>query len=296
MKQFNDFTLVIQGPLHKNGLYAIVEYYRHYTDNIILSYWNTDDEKLKQYAVQLSKNYGIKLVENDFYKTMFFNNQNVYYQVYTTRNGLLDFCTSEFTIKMRCDQIYGNLIPMFESIRNNPDNYNCVNLHFRPDNLYKFHPSDKMIGCNTKLLKRAFNIAFYRIVKEGILLVAGVYNYTEYDDIDIKLFIDKNKFDYFDTYNFSDVNRKMVTNYGEKPLIGTAMMLPSGYIGIVPEVLIGTSFLMAKGILPEWNKSKEQMKENFNIVRVEDMLPYINKDGENVIEHNWVEINNLGEL
>jgi hypothetical protein len=76
-------------------------------------------------------------------------------------------------------------------------------------------------------------------------------------------------------------------------MLGTIQILPAGYIGIVPEMLIGTSFLFSKNIFPNPDDSINIVKNNFNIVKVEDMGPYVNKFGSNEIEHNSLEIDNI---
>jgi L-cysteine desulfidase len=60
-------------------------------------------------------------------------------------------------------------------------------------------------------------------------------------------------------------------------------------------MVIGTSFLFSKKIFPNPENSVELVKEHFNIVKVEDMVPYVNKQGTNEVEHNSLEIDRIEE-
>jgi WavE lipopolysaccharide synthesis len=287
MKPYNDFTLMFQGPLHKNFIYGLLNNYREYTDNIVISHWDTDNLELLEYL----KEYNIphKLVTNTFHKKYnVYHNQNVYYQAYTTLRGMREV-TTPFVLKMRTDQWYGNLVPMFEAVRNNPNKYVCVNLHFRPEVLVKYHASDKLIGGNTSDMLRTFEIAEHRIVNNPVALMAGAYMYTD----DRNIISEQDMLNDLAIYSYADPSRKLATQYPETPLLGTIQIFPSGYIGIAPEMVMGTSYLFAKGIYPSPKDSVRIVKENFHIVKVEDMLPYINKDGTSDIEHNSMEIHSI---
>jgi hypothetical protein len=287
MKPFNDFTLVIQGPLHENSIYGLLNNYKEYTDNIILSHWDSDDMEMLRYISEYNLN--VKIITNKMHIDYnVFNGQNVYYQVYNTLEGLKEVKT-KYVIKLRTDQWFGNLTPFFESVKNNKEKYTCSNLHFRPDNLYKFHPSDKLIGGKTELIKKTFELSLYRLKNNVQALMAGAYMYSDDKSICSPDLFKK----YIKTYSYSDPTRPLATQYPDHPMLGTIQILPAGYIGIVPEMLIGTSFLFSKNIFPNPDDSINIVKNNFNIVKVEDMVPYVNKFGSNEIEHNSLEIDNI---
>ena len=289
MKQFNDFTLVIQGPLHENSIYGLLNNYKEYTDHIIVSHWDTDNTELLQYISEY--NLPVKVITNKMHTDYnVFNGQNVYYQVYNTLQGLREV-TTKYVIKLRSDQWFGNLLPFFDAIKSNPDKYTCSNLHFRPDNLYKYHPSDKLIGGDSEFITNTFEIALYRLKNNVQALMAGAYMYSDDSSICTPDLINQ----FIKNYSYSDSNRTLITQYPDTPLLGTIQILPAGYIGTVPEILIGTSFLFSKKIFPDPNNSVKIVKDNFFIVKVEDMVPYVNKFGNNEIEHNSVEINNIEE-
>jgi len=285
MKPYNDFTLVFQGPLHKNFIYGLLNNYTTYTDNIIISYWDTDDKELLEYL----KDKNFTLIENKFHICFKeYNNQNIYYQTYTTLKGL-EKVNTKYVIKLRTDQWFGNLSPFFNEVINNPDKYNCVNLHFRPDYLYKFHPSDKVIGGLTKNILDTFKLTLYRLQNHQIPLISGAYMFTEEENIISKEELLK----IIQLYSYNSSSRTLYTSYPNPPEIGSPQYLPGGYIGIVPEMVIGTSFLLSMGIFPDPNNSINIVKSHFNIIRVEDMVPYVNKQGTNQIEHNSIEIDNI---
>lgn len=284
MKKYNNFTLVFQGPLHQNFIYGLLNNYQNYTDNIIISHWDTDNLELLKYLEEY--NIPSKIITNKFHKNLnVFNGQNVYYQVYTTLKGMEEVNT-EYVLKLRTDQWFGNLEPFFDAVIKNEDKYVCSNLHFRPDSLIKYHPSDKLIGGKTNLLLETFKIALNRIQNNTQILLAGGYMYSDDREVCTDELITK----YLKLYNYSDSNRVLVTKYPDIPQIGTIQLLPAAYIGTVPEILIGTSFLFAKKIFPNPDNSIDIVKNNFKIVRVEDMLPYVNKSGTNEVEHNSIEI------
>jgi hypothetical protein len=287
MKPYNDFTLMFQGPLHKNFIHGLLNNYKTYTDNIVISHWDTDDIDLLEYLHEY--NIPHKLVTNTFHKEYnVYHNQNVYYQVYTSLRGMQKV-TTPYVLKMRTDQWYGNLVPMFEAVRKYPNKYVCANLHFRPESLVKYHGSDKLIGSNTADMLKTFEVAEHRVVNNAVALAAGAYMYTD----DRAIITEEEMLNDLAIYSYAMPNRPLATQYPEKPLLGTIQIFPSGYIGISPEMVISTSYLLAKEIYPSPAKSAEIVKEHFYIVKVEDMVPYVNKDGTSEIEHNSLEIHTI---
>jgi hypothetical protein len=71
--------------------------------------------------------------------------------------------------------------------------------------------------------------------------------------------------------------------------------LPPGYC-LSPEVLIGTSLVVAKGFTLDRDKSREQMKECFEIVMAEDMKPYLSKYDSSWIPHDGAEIHSIEDI
>lgn len=290
-KPYNNFTLVIQGPVHQNSIYGALNNYKDYTDNIIFSHWDNDkDKELLQHLVDAEVPH--RVLENKFIKANLntFNGQNVYYQIYTTLVGL-KHVTTEYVLKLRSDQWFGNLEPMFKAVLEHPEKYVCANFHFRPDKFLKYHAADKLIGSRTLNLLGTFQKALHRVEHNAQPLLAGAYMYDDDRTIVTEELLNRD----IKSYSYANTQRVIATQYGQTPEVGTIQILPGAYIGTVAEILIGTSFLLAKRIYPDPLKSIEIVKNNFHIVRVEDMTPYVNKDGNNVIEHNAEEIHNIDQ-
>lgn len=289
MKPYNDFTLMFQGPLHKNFIYGLLNNYKEYTDHIVISHWDTDDLQLLDYLGE--HNIRHTRVTNKFHTEYnVYHNQNVYYQVYTSVKGM-EQVTTPFVMKLRTDQWFGNLVPMFEAVRTYQNKYVCANLHFRPDALVKYHASDKLIGGNTNDMLETFKIADHRIRHNAVALMAGAYMFTD----DRSVVSEERMLQDLAIYSYNNPNRSLVTTYPRKPLLGTIQTFQSQYIGVAPEIVISTSYLFAKKIYPSPEDSVSIVKNNFHVVRVEDMLPYVNKEGEDDVEHNSVEISSIEE-
>ena len=290
-KKYNNFTLVIQGPVHQNSIYGALNNYKDYTDNIVFSHWGTDKDK--ELLRHLTENdIPHMVVENTFTKASYnvFNGQNVYYQIYTTLAGLSKVKT-EYVIKLRSDQWFGNLEPMFEAVLKNPNKYTCSNFHFRPDKFLKYHASDKVIGGRTDYIVATFKKALHRVTNNAQVLLSGAYMYDDDQTVATPALLDRD----VKAYSYANVNRVIATQYGQVPEVGTIQILPGGYIGTVAEILIGTSFLLSRGIYPDPMNSIDIVKRNFHVVRVEDMTPYVSKDGSNTIEHNTEEIHDISQ-
>ena len=283
--------MVVQGPIHQNSIYGALNNYTSYTDHIIFSHWDTDtDKELLQHLTDASIPH--RTIENKFERASFnvFNGQNVYYQIRTTLAGLKEV-TTEYVIKLRSDQYFGDLKPIFEAVLANPEKYNCANFHFRPDRFLKYHASDKMIGGRTDLIRGDFEKSLYRVVNNVQPLLAGAYMYDDDRTIATEELLSRD----VKAYSYANVNRVLATQYGQIPEVGTIQLLPGGYIGTVSEILIATSFLLHKRIYPDPIRSVEIVKQNFFIVQAEDMTPYVNKDGGNTIEHNAEEIHDINQ-
>ena len=126
----------------------------------------------------------------------------------------------------------------------------------------------------------------HRLKNNTQALLAGAYMYSDNRDICTESLIKK----HIKVYDYGNAQRTLFTQYPQVPEIGTIQVLPAAYIGSVPEVIIGTSFLIAKNIFPDPENSIDIVKNHFEIVRVQDMVPYVNKTGTSEIEQNSIEI------
>lgn len=133
------FSIVIQGKANQISIDHIREYQKF--GKVILSCYAEDD--LSGFYIPDD----VTIVRGIFPTTNVFNGTNLYRQVFTTLNGV-QASRSDFTIKVRSDERYGNLEPFLKTLIENPFKYVTNNIYFKgtPEPL---HPSDHMIGMNT---------------------------------------------------------------------------------------------------------------------------------------------------
>mgnify|MGYP003133812449 FL=1 len=81
-------------------------------------------------------------------ESLIYNNSNIGYQTVTTLKGL-EHVKTKYAIKLRCDEIYTDISPIIERIKDNPDKLVTNDVYFLPDPFVKFHPSDHIIGGTT---------------------------------------------------------------------------------------------------------------------------------------------------
>jgi hypothetical protein len=119
----NDFTIVVQGPLHERSL-GNVHNYQKFGD-VIISCWDTCD-KSQLFGL------GVELVvssESDYDFTDVINPQNLYRQCITTLNGIRAAKT-EYVIKVRSDEYYTDLSFIVDNLRANPSKIVVGNTFF----------------------------------------------------------------------------------------------------------------------------------------------------------------------
>jgi hypothetical protein len=142
-------------------------------------------------------------------------------------------------------------------------------------------------GGSRKLLEETIRIMYQRITNNVPAMMAGAYMYTD----DRNIVSEERMMKDMGVYEQKNSPQPVTVDRHSKPLLGTVKIFTNSYIGLVPEVILGSSFLLAKGIYPDPIRVKEITKEHFDIVKVEDMMPYLNKNGTEEIEHSGVEIN-----
>lgn len=271
------FTIVLQGPAHPNTAPAARSWGRY--GHVIISTWEGSDvEELKKQVP-----WATFVVHNKFeVPASTYNRQNVYLQCITSLGGI-DLADTEYVIKARSDTFIGNPEPFIVACMAFPDRYVCSNLHFRPDATFKFHASDKIIGGAAEEIRNTFQLSKERCERDGILLNSGIYDYT---------FNHKGC-----PYKYWQAGESVTkTSHEQVPIIGLPCELPFGYVGVYPEVLLSTSYLIQKGLEIDRAKSRQLMYENFWVVAIEECLPYSNKDGWPHPEHNWHEISHINQL
>lgn len=244
-----EFSTVIQGRIHRHSLDGVLNYKKY--SEVIISGWH--DPKcphmshpgLKEGTLVLTPVMKPQILKN------YFNAKNLYLQIITTLQGLYQVRTP-YVIKVRSDESFSNLVP-FQNLVKTTKKVVSSNIYFRPDKVYKFHMSDHMIGCSTKEMIKAFELAKYRCEKHMYFLDRGITYYSDDNDL------------------ASDADRKRILSATpSKPL---RMSLP-------PETILCTSFLMNRKKKVSNEQSKTLMLENFAVCRVEWLGKCRFKDGK----------------
>jgi hypothetical protein len=156
-----DITFVIQGPANPISIKNINNLLNF--GNVIISCYEKDN--IEKFNISSE----VKIIKNSFPENHPFlhpliNSQNGFLQAYTTLSGLKNVET-EFAIKMRGDESFEDFSFFISKMKENPEKYTTVNFFFRKDSYCKFHPCDHLFGSKTELLKKTFEILFYKNIK-----------------------------------------------------------------------------------------------------------------------------------
>lgn len=100
-------------------------------------------------------------------KNNYCNIYNVYYQVYTTYDGLKR-CTTEYCVKTRCDELYCDWQEYLSNMRRYPHKLMCNNVYFYKSRRCVYHASDHIIGCHTALFKKFMHFAKHLLETNNI--------------------------------------------------------------------------------------------------------------------------------
>lgn len=133
----NDCTILLQGRISDECLKLWIDNYAHY--KIVLSIW--EDENISEYNIP--DNW--KVVINQYPLIRFKPEANLDYQIITTLKGLSKVDT-KWVIKMRCDEYWSNIEKIYNKMKQSPEKIISGSMFFRKWGIYKFHPSDKILG------------------------------------------------------------------------------------------------------------------------------------------------------
>lgn len=183
--KYNDVTIVIQGGDTPTTIISICLAFIN--ANIVISTWNQYNfSKIEQ----IVKNFG------------YHNRSNIYYQIYTTLEGLKKVKSTKFTIKIRSDEIYSNYDYLAKLMVKQPEHLITGNQFIRPNWKYPYHISDHLIGGKTENLlimfsnakqliesRKVHHLFFdkYRQVPEQVLTVSyllGLNPYHKFSPLD----------------------------------------------------------------------------------------------------------------
>jgi hypothetical protein len=136
---YDDLSIVLQGVIINSTIDFLCILFMY--GRLILSTWDK---------------YDFPTVKANLEEQKIFNNQNIYYQVYTTIRGLYEVKT-KYVLKVRSDEIYSDLKDLIDEIFINPDKIITTNIFIRRVNHFSYHCSDHLIGGLTKNIIKMFN-------------------------------------------------------------------------------------------------------------------------------------------
>jgi hypothetical protein len=149
----SDYTVIIQGPMCRESIDNIKEYYKH--ANVIISTWS--NSLFSNDVIQEIEKYAKIIVSEPIYISKNYLNQaNILYQSLSTYNGLINVNT-KFSIKVRSDEKFTDLSKLLDKHKKNTDKIICSNIFFRKPKLYAYHISDHIICGRTDILLKSFD-------------------------------------------------------------------------------------------------------------------------------------------
>lgn len=159
----DDFTLIIQGPIHRNMI-TMAMLHPHLTT--IISTWDDSSwthptieeylQPIKRPNLQIIINRPIKQEKLD----RVYNKQNRYLQFFTTQKALM-WTQTKYAIKVRSDEYYSNLDPIIHALLLEDNKMITNDVFFRRIEYLRYHPSDHIICCKTEKFKDLISRLMY---------------------------------------------------------------------------------------------------------------------------------------
>lgn len=151
------FDLIIQGPLNQTSLDKVDELSQEF-ENVIISHWDCDDF---QYSSVVRDN--ITIISQPLpgrEKTHgVIKDSTFYYSICSTFLGLQS-CTSEYTIKMRSDEIYSDFTVLKEKLLEDDEKFVFGNIFAKPWSHSPYHIGDHLFAAKTEHLYASYKILF----------------------------------------------------------------------------------------------------------------------------------------
>jgi len=185
---FEDFTLVIQGPVHRNiNTMALL----HPNVNTIISTWDDPTwthPTVREYLEPLRRE-NLQIIVSKLPKKekmdKMFNKQNRYYQFLSTFKGL-QWVQTKYAIKVRSDEYYSNLEPLMMTFLQDTDKLVTNDVFFRRSEYLRYHPSDHIICGQTEKMRRLFELLMYDCQFNHDML-----KFAPFDQHDFFLFVEQ---------------------------------------------------------------------------------------------------------
>ena len=162
-------TVVIKGPLNPNSLNDIPAYLPY--ANVIISAWESGDgssympainKTHLNHAIELSNLDGVTLLLNSYQslpeyfkseisrvKNTDAGNRITMKLLFYSSAPAIRICKTPYVIVTRSDSSYPDLRSMLAKMESNKEKIVTINVNFRPDYSWKFHPADHVFGGHT---------------------------------------------------------------------------------------------------------------------------------------------------
>lgn len=161
MAHSDKVTFIIQGPLTIYTTLMLYRYHKSYPFILVMP--KTMPPKTEILLKEIRS-----MMEDSEYKVSLFmyddvvpegtlNEQNRYYQFLSTHLGLTA-CKTQYAVKIRSDEFYSDMTPFIEEMIEKNDKVVTTDIFFRKS-LIPYHPSDHLVGGETKELLEIFKIA-----------------------------------------------------------------------------------------------------------------------------------------
>lgn len=159
----DDFTIVIQGPIHRNLTTMCL---LHPNINTIISTW--EDPKwthptIREYLEPIKRD-NLQIYINPLPKQSkidkVYNKQNRYLQFLSTFKGISRVST-KYAIKIRSDEYYSDLMPIMRLLLQDDTKLVTNDVFFRRISYLRYHPSDHIIAAKTDKFKKMLELLMY---------------------------------------------------------------------------------------------------------------------------------------
>lgn len=164
MIQNNEITILVHGPV---SLYTIMTLYRYRAEHPMIfvipkmkEYKKEEVKILKELQGVVSElQYNTTIMTYDPHvDERFDNGQNRYLHFFSVTLGL-QTCSTPYVIKFRSDEFYSTLKPFIEQMDEYKTKITTTDVFFRKATDRPIHPSDHLVGGNTKTLTQIFTTA-----------------------------------------------------------------------------------------------------------------------------------------
>ncbi len=157
-----NISIVIHGPLHANTLFTIQKYCSNHNIIVCIPQPDHTQHSIFEELIKISDlpNTSIAVItyNKDILSPYYNNHLNRWYHFFSV-DLALQYCYTEYIIKIRSDEFYSDLNPFYEAMIKNSSKVITSDIYFRQNYKYPFHPSDHMIGGKTEIIKSVFKEA-----------------------------------------------------------------------------------------------------------------------------------------